>query len=171
VRLFGTFCFFCSVVFCSSAVSAQWLHQEKENAFDESKNMNIAMTANNGGFAFGFICAGTTTKAFRLIVPETWDAKIGEVAKFGMMKIRVDKGKVHDLEMTAMEAGGKTMLEATGAEVVEIATEIADAKRRVAVGIFLMTQMVYNQNFRVRRSGSTIRKSLKACGFSGNATN
>jgi hypothetical protein len=144
--------------------SAQWYFNQEENAFDDSKSTNIAITGNTSGYGFGLRCIGEQF-ALVLITPE----KIESVGPLNAAKpkilLRVDKNKSRSFDAEIYTANENVAAQAilNKEDFKAVSDEISNARSRVSVAIEILSENIHNVNFGTSRSGRTIKSLTDAC--------
>ena len=144
----------------TSSASAQWVYQGEESAFGGS-GTHLALVG-DFLYAFGLRCDNSDLVTV-FITPEKVTNDEASVFLLANPKtlLRVDSNPPMTLDAIADSANGK--LRVTSVVDRDLAEQVMNAKKRVAVAIEMAGQRFHEKSFTVRGSTNAVKKLLAAC--------
>lgn len=150
----------------STPAAAQWFHTAGEEDPFKKGRQHIAM-ASELGETTGFRCSSKDDLALLLIVsdkPKAEDLAVLRLAKANLLVIVDNSDKVAlPARIEATPDGNHLRFVAEGDEVSAVAKAAAAAKRRFAVAVEFMGQMLSSRAFGVRGSGRAVGALVSGC--------
>lgn len=146
-----------------STASAQWLFQTKENAFEPSKSMHIALTA-VGEYALGLRCQDGQRSAIFITSETIEDVSVLNALKPELL-IRIDQNQIFTFPTLLESRDNKLTASVTDAEkMANVFEEGKNAKKRISIAIKMLTETYHPTNFSVRGSTKSITELQANCG-------
>ena len=150
-----------AALLASQPAAADWVFNQPEDPFADAP-MNVAMSIDNSGYAAGFRCTGPSDLEMVFITPEKVSSTLGINALKPSIALVVDATPKLALPAVAVASndGSKLLFVTSGADAMAAYVTAVAAKKRFALGVQMLTEIIHRNVFNVR--GSTkVLKTLK----------